>query len=397
MDQPAAPEKLSVAAPLRHLALAASFRGAQFGPGLSLLWMSPATRRLMLDAAHAVKARSDVLDCVLHSECVAFIDVPTPTPVPSSPLIAAAIYRAIADRIVHRLTDCLRLFADVPPPSQRLCWFLIQGERPDAMCATAVDPNWEDDDADDGADPLETLMGLGGLERYWTKLAFWCEIDQLNNTFTDPAKQQGYVAAAKHEVRERAEDLIQTMHGERASVDNAAEDGPSQIDLRTRSGAWWVDGYARAFRAQLGKLDRKRYAERSGGRFTRALQIFFDTFRLHEPHRFLARVGVLECLLSVGLGELGMQLAVRIAWLLVPEPHATRQELHQTVKDLYLLRSKIAHGADFSAADLERKAPELLALVRRVLNAVLSNDATYAALMANSADDYLIKLLLGGV
>lgn len=357
-------------------------------------------RRRLLDAAHRDRASDDIISLAVEAEAIIVISVPEPWPVPGSKLMSAALYREIADSLVRRLFDCMRLFIDVPELPERLCWFVITGSFDSKETQIgALDSNWRDDASADRTRITEdvTAEGLACVLSHWDRLQVWCQVPELNRVYADSDRQKGYVAAGNAEVQRLSEDRARSLLEERKSYEDPATSSTIKIPSQT-SAKWFIEGYLRAFRRSLQRLDLSRYSDRPSARFLRAFQIFVDSHRLKEPHRFVARVGCLESLLSRGTGELSFQLASRIAWLLAPSDGAERLRLSKLNRDIYALRSTIAHGSRFKLTELEALEPRLLEICRRVLATIVTVPTAFKALCMDGqegSDAYLDSLILG--
>ena len=397
-------ETCTISAPIRELRLPADFERHQYFSSITLEPLTPEFRRRLLDAAHDVDVDDSVLDLLVDSEAVLSLSIPSPWAMPSSAIVSASLYRVVADSIARRFVDCLRLFADTPCLPSQQCWFaIIQDQDGKSDRTEIIDKHWVQSESvltEPQPSGVEVMTCLQDLARYERQLECWCQIARLNETYTDPKRQKGYVAAGNAAIRRGFEERARVFREEHGEDD---ETMPGHVKVRLtkeQAATLWVQGHVRAFQQSVEKLEYERSVQRSKVRFLRGLQIFTDAFLVKPPYRFVVRVGVLESLFGKNSGELSYQLAVRIAWLLEPDSASQRHSISKKVKNIYKLRSEIAHGAHFTIGKLEECESELLELCRQVIRTVLHNSGAYLALthqLAAHSDDFLDRLAIGMV
>lgn len=387
-----------IVAPIPELPLPADFGPRNLGTGVVLAPLKPDARRALLDAAKQQgPASNDLLDVIIHSESVAIFDVPEVPGVSGTPLAAGAMYRDVADLILSRIGDCTRLFGDVPLFMRRHSWFFASGSTKKidltTLMPTELSWTWEPTDGNEEPTIAATVQGIEGLSANWAVLTECCQLSLLNKAFADPRKVRGYTAAGNAEVKKRALEMAQAYLDEHPPSDEA------KMNFNSFSAAWFITGYLHAYQRELRKLETRHRIERHSTRFHRAIQVFTDSFRIQEPHRLVARVTALEALLSHERGELTIQLAARLSWLLAPNSAKDRRGVFDKVKSFYDLRSKVVHGASFSFAAITKSESELLQLTRKALVTVIRTPRVFTALASgtNASNACLKGLLIGDV
>jgi len=154
-------------------------------------------------------------------------------------------------------------------------------------------------------------------------------------------------------------------------------------------------------------------------RLSVALRHFWDAFTTNRPHQnFMSLTVLLESLLTTQNTELTHRIAERVASL-VGRDGRDRLQIYQDVRDIYDVRSKIAHGRgvpkhgpvnlkrafiistklNFVPNDVHRK---LFDLSIKLLNALLMNEEYKEIVRSDKSDDtigknldkFFVKLLL---
>jgi hypothetical protein len=438
-------EPMVLIAPVPHIWLPEDSPPYLFPPYLAIEPMTPELRRVLLNTAKQHECSEHTLRLTLESDTVAVTPVPLLESEKISIQLADVCYRGVADSMMRRFLDCVRLFMDLPAPFIQYIWFACLGEIGNLDMATmvpthptqtlegdeanfeAVTPDWfwgsqhshsiptskEDDEAfekkikSSNSDliPLvaSELMSrcLSQLQDHWEKLSKLCLIQQLVETYTDPKKRQSYIDAANANVVKRAEDRVRLLAREKARPESPIE---YKIPPEENS-EWFIMGYVGAFVDEIWQVDQKLYRGRgkSQPRFARAFQIFADSVGLKQPHHFISLMTCLESLLCTSNAELGYQLASRVAWLLSDEDADARIEQFDEMKRLYGLRSKVVHGDRYDFDDLFDETDALLRIVRRLMLRILGDSELDLPFLSSDSgatkalDNYLKRLSLGAL
>ncbi len=415
-----------IVAPLPQLLLPDVLSPRTLHPGFSVRTLSPELRRVLLNKAKdnpasgddKNAASSDILQLLLHSDTVFTAQVPDCPHLRSESTAAALFYSQIASDVINRIFKCLLLFDWVPAPLYHYCWFILPGtpDTPDLSAPTLLDPAWSYFDTFHNldwrsADAQRVDIGLPmvGISQYWAQLSSLLQIELLHSTFTDPAKQKGYWAAAEKRRETELEQYMKACFGDDVTVGSPSGDdtptrhfvddskiffAPTHLALK-----WTLAGYSTAYRSAIDALSADLQDAPARNRLFRAFQFFTDAFRVPEPHRYVAFSICLESLLCTQHSELTFQLATRAAWLLHPFDLEARQRIYDHVRELYRLRSNIVHGAHYRVSELDASEAQLVQLLRTLFQMLLARENLWGMFTHKDqkrSDAYLDSLNLGG-
>ena len=277
-------------------------------------------------------------------------------------------------------------------------------------------PNWECFDQLTNIDwqsgdvkLVDITLGFVGLQEYWNKLSIICQIDQLKAIFTDKKKEKGIFASANEHVKQKVEELMKAKYGQDVSIEDSESDVNAKRKINSNDlpttkiskrmwSRWFFPALSRVYQNEMDKLSQELQKRVLGKKFDRAFQFFTDAFRVGEPHRFVGFATCLESLFCTSRNEITFQLASRIAWFLNPDDYKERSKIFNNVKSLYGLRSEIVHGTKYSLDKIEKSEMELITLLRRTFQKVLSDDCIYNIFRHNDrkvCGKYLEELNLG--
>jgi hypothetical protein len=298
------------------------------------------------------------------------------------------------------------------------CWFCAQAS---AKCTKIVqvdllDTHWKYIDQFTNIDwrsanveAVDVGLQYFGVTTYWAKLSRLCQIDQLVKIFTEPNKAKGFNKSAQEYSMVKAEELLRAKYGPGVTIerspaksslgDTTAVGNTGRILVSpTQMARWFVEGLGVALGKEVEKRSNSLHTGPSKNRLSRAFQFFSQSVRLVEPHRFVGLATCLEALFCTRRTEITFQLASRLSWLLEPKDYSKRRETFKEASNLYDLRSKIVHGADFNIAEVFAQEKRLLDLCRRAFWKILSDDALFETFFNRNSkvcDDYLESLNLG--
>jgi len=389
----------TIQAPLPQLKHGIGLSDYNLGDSLSIRPLEPQLRRRLLNTAkeHKPKCSDDCLLLQLESESLFCAQIPTRDNKTDGSAFGAIVYTTIAQEILRRIFRCLLLFDWVPAPLLTYCWFLAAGSADNMHMNTLkiLTPNWEYINIFENIDwrsgvvePKDITLGLIGLQKYWSNVSVFCQIEQLKAIFTDKEKGKGIFASANQYVERKVEELMRAKYGPDACI----VDGDSDANAKKKSNGddlpttkiskkmwskWFFPALIRAYQKEVDKLSQELNRRVLNKRFDRAFQFFTDAFRATEPHRFISFATCLESLFCTSRNEITFQLASRVAWFLSPEDCEERSRIFAKVKTLYGIRSDIVHGTKYSPDKIEESEPQLTALARRTFQRILSNNSIY--------------------
>jgi len=389
-------------------------------------YLDPQMRRILINTAKEAKSSDAVIEELHKCDTIVLAEVPY-SKFWGEQLEIRALYRVVADEILCRFTDCLRLFGDAPASYIRSCWFVVSGEPGslDLDSPILLEPCWEvpasycveyehvaKDEIAKGLPTQATPQAVRGVAGLWDKLSSLCQVEELVATFADRIKNKECLAAGLKRVEaERFRfslNRLKDLHG--FDVEELLESVSSAEELRSRvrqlgdeKGVriprdlvteWLVEGMALADWQERDKLRKQQYEQPGENRLLRAFQFFSNSFRMKNPFKFLTLVTSLEALFGTDESELTFQLAARVAWFLHPGEPKDRRDVFNAVKEFYKLRSQIVHGSSYKAIKLGESEGRLLEMVQGVLLAIL-RDAACLARFTVKCDTYLKALPLG--
>jgi hypothetical protein len=176
----------------------------------------------MLNAAKADGPTDDLLMLLNESELLFIAEVPTRGSKDSranAPI--GFLYSRVASEIVSRLHDCFLLFGWVPAPLFTPCWFCAEAS---AKWSTITrvelsDRGWKHIDQFANLDwrspnvrPIAVDIPYFSVGGHWTKLSRLCQIDHLEEIFTNPNKQRGLIHSAQEYSIIKAEEFLRARY-----------------------------------------------------------------------------------------------------------------------------------------------------------------------------------------
>lgn len=393
------PKHWTLVTPVPQWTVPEKWPGCDLKPGFRVAPMLPEMRRVLLNAAKEKESNDHVLSVLVRADTVAMSAVPASPANLKNEFITAAFHQMVADGLLRRIFECVRLFAnpgeDVPEGFWHSCWFLLEG-KPESVClerAKCMHSEWNPDVYPpwDMFDPVDVAEALDKVQKEWSRLSKLCRVEVFFDLDADPKSWRGYTRAANANVERKTEELEKVRLAE-----SQQEAGSGVIIDKRQIATWLIEGVRDAMRHAVDKLEARDYGR--GARLTRAFQFFQDAFRLEMPHRYVSLAISLESLLSLGNEGVTSQLASRIAWLLYPNDAGERMSHFGLVKIVYDIRSRIVHGGACKTDEVETWYMLLLYITRRVLIKVISEERLFRTFFnrdPKDGDALLKRLSLG--
>jgi len=393
------PKHWTLVTPVPQWIVPEKWPGCNLKPSFRVAPMLPEMRRLLLNAAKEKESNDHVLSVLASADTIALSAVPTPSSNLKNEFIPALFHQMVADGLLRRLFECVRLFAnpgeDVPEGFWHSCWFCLEG-KPASVClegAKCMHHDWNPDVHRpwDMSDPVDVAEALDKVQQEWGRLSQLCRIEVFLGLDTDPKRQRGYTRAGNANVERKAKELAEARLAE-----TQQEARPVVTIDKRQSATWFIEGVRDAMRHAVDKLEARDYGR--GARLTRAFQFFQDAFRLEMPHRYVSLAISLESLICLGKEGVTSQLGSRIAWLLYPNNARERMSHFGLVKIIYDIRSRIVHGGACKTDEVETWYMLLLYITRRVLIKVISEERLFRTFFnrdPKDGDALLKRLSLG--
>src|SRR5438105_12765177 len=101
--------------------------GRQLPMGWMLVPMDSGLRAALRSATRKHESNQSLMVVLHEAESAVIAPLLEPSIIPTSPLVSAAFYRAVAQEAWTRMARSMYLVSNIVPPTHKLCWFFAPG------------------------------------------------------------------------------------------------------------------------------------------------------------------------------------------------------------------------------------------------------------------------------